>query len=200
MKFNWKMLVALALVVGAIYWAIDSTRSQAYAGTTLGFDIGSGIVTMTNPSDAAVPVQVVGTGSRSFTVSSPMEGMSGSSTRQGSGSTTSHLFEFDLPPGVSTFSVARGTNVTFAADSETRLEATVQSVSDGEARTTLIVAAAVVLGSLFYISKSTGHRWIGMLRGQAAPVIDLKPAVESVSGGQGQNLRSYGDNRANPGD
>jgi len=198
MKINWRGLVALAVIVIVVFWAVDSVRSHSYTGTNLNFNIGSGPVTVTNPSDASVPVQLVGTGGRSYTVSSTIDGVSGSSTRQGTGREAAQLFEFALPPGVSEFTVARGADVNFVADTDTTLEATVQSLGEGAVRTTLAAAAVVVLAVLFYISRMTGHRWIAPLRRRADAIQAAKVLAENatVLHGQGQAIRSYGDNRA----
>ncbi len=172
MKFNWRVLIAVVLIGGGILWAVDSVRTRSYAGTNLNFLIGRGPVTVTNPSDESVAVQLVGKGSRSFSVSSSMEGVSGAPTRQGTGSTTTQLFAFDLPPGVSEFTVVRGgasaTDVNFVGNADTRLDATVQPLDASDARTTILAAAVIVLGGLFYISRTTEHRWISTLRRQPA--------------------------------
>ena len=196
MKLNWntfKVVFALVVVIGTIFWAMDSVRPHFHSGANLNFSVGSGPVSVTNPSNQPVPVQLVGAGSRSFSVSSTIEGVSGSSTRQGSGSTSTHVFEFSLPSGISEFTIARGTNVNFGANTETKLEATVQPVSASESRTTIIVAVVVVLVALFYISRITGHRWLNALRGKETPAPVFRPLT--ADGGQGGNLRSYGDNR-----
>lgn len=168
MKIKWKALVALAVIALALFWAVDTVRSRSYSGTDLNFGIGSGTVTLTNPSDEAVPVQLVGTGTRAFTVSSTIEGVSGSSTRQGTGRNITQLFEFALPPGVSEFTVVRGANVNFATNTETTLEATVQSLDENTSRNTIIAAAGIILMALFYISHINGHRWISASRRKAA--------------------------------
>ena len=51
MKFNWKILVALVVMVGVIFWGVDSLRTRYYNGTDLSFGVGSGPITVTNPSD-----------------------------------------------------------------------------------------------------------------------------------------------------
>ena len=56
MKFNWRVLIAFVVLVGAIFWGVDSVRTRSYSGTDLSFGIGSGPVSVTNSSDAAVPV------------------------------------------------------------------------------------------------------------------------------------------------
>jgi len=197
MKINWKVLLATGLIVAVIYWAVGSVLPRSYSGSALNFGVGSGTVTVTNPSTESIPVQLVAK-SRSFRVSITIEGVSGPSTRQGSGRDATNLFEFVLPPGVSKFTITRGADVSFVANTETKLEATVLPVSVSESRTTIIVAAVVVLGALFYISRTTDHRWISILRRQETSVPDLKLAAESaaIAHGQGHVFRSPGDNRA----
>ena len=168
MKLNWKVLLALVVIIGISVWAVESVRSRSYSGTNLNFGIGSGAVTLTNPSSATVPVQLVGTGTRAFSVSSDIEGITGSSTRQGTGRNTTQLFEFQAPPGMSEFTVARGTNVNFAANANASLGATVQPLDETTSRNTILAAAGIVLVALFYISHSNGHRWISVSRRKAA--------------------------------
>jgi preprotein translocase subunit SecE len=203
MKRYWnifKVLLVLVIAIGAIFWAAGSVRSLSYSRANLTFSVGNGSVTVTNPSNQPIPVQLVSAGSRSFTVSSAIEGMPRSSTKQGTGTTVSQLVEFTLPPGVSEFTVVHATNVTtpvnFVANTETKLEATAQPLNTNDTRTTIIVAVVVVFGALFYASRTTGHRWIGILRGQPAPVPILNPVVKSAADSQGQTIRSFGDNRA----
>jgi hypothetical protein len=203
MKINGKTIkvaFALVLVIGTVYWAVSSVLTHSYSGANLDFAVGSGPVKVANPSFAPIPVQLVGSRYGSFSVSSATEGLSGTSIRAGSGTNATYMYEFELPPGVSEFTVVRGTNVNFTANTATKLEATVRPLTAKDTRTTIIVAAVVVLGALFYVSRTTGHRWIGILRRQEIPVPELKPVVESTAGGQGHAIRSYGDNRANIGD
>jgi hypothetical protein len=196
MKINLKALIAIALIAVAAIWAFTSLQSQSYAGTSLDFKIGRGPVTVTNSGDAAVSVHLAGTGSRSFTVSSATEGIAGTSVREGSGRTATQLLDFVLPEGATTFTVANGTDVQLTAESDARLSATVQPSSASETQSTLIAASVVILASLFYLSRTTEHRWIKSVlrRGQPAPVVAV--AVADLGGhSQGQAIRSYGDNR-----
>jgi preprotein translocase subunit SecE len=169
MNHYWKtvkIVLAFVIVVGAVFWAVNSVRSLSYSGTYLTFPVGNGAVTVTNPSNQPLPVQLVSAGSRSFSVSSTIEGMPGSSTRQQAGSTIGQLVEFALPPGVSEFMVVRGTNVTtdvnFVANTETKLEATAQPLNTNDTRAIIIVAVVFVLAMIFYISRATGLRWISV--------------------------------------
>ena len=195
MKFNWKILAALVVLVGVTFWGVDSLRTRSYSGTDLNFDVGSGPVTVTNPSDQAIPVQLVGTGTRSFAVSSSIDGVAGSSTREGSGRNTTQLFEFELPPGVSEINVVRGTAVNFVASADTSFAASVQPVNAEEAKSTLILAAIVIIGALFYISKATSHRWVNLIRREKAAVQAVQPAVVEATGNpnMGRDGRMYQD-------
>lgn len=199
MRTNIKLIVALVIAIGAVLWADTSVRSMSYSGTNLTFPVGSGPVKVNNTGDAPATVQLTSLGTKTFTVTSTIEGAGGTSVKQGTGAASTQLFEVILPPGVNTITVTRGTGVTAAAQSDTRLEATVQPLPESDTRMTLIIAAVVILGALYYASRTTGHRWVSMLRnratGKTAPV-PVVPVAVTASAGQGAELRAYGDNRA----
>jgi hypothetical protein len=196
MKYNWKIIVALLVVVGISFWGVDSIRARSYSGKDIDFSIGTGAVTVTNPTDSSIPVQLTGTGSKSFSLFDSTMDVTGSSTRAVSGGRTTQSFEFELPVGVSTFSVARGKDIQFVASADESIDATVQPLSQQDAQTTGIIVVIIIAGALFYISRSTDHALIKRLRnGNVQP--KSKPAVEIASGGQGKNLRSLNDNRSN---
>jgi hypothetical protein len=195
MKLNWKILVAFVVLIGAIFWAVDSVRTRSYSGANLNVGVGSGPITIMNPSDETIPVQLIGTGTRSFSVLSTSEDIAGSSTRQGSGRTTNQLFEFNLPPGITELTIAtRGSSVSLVADSTANLDVTAQPLAQSDAQTTLIIAAVVILGSLFYISKATSHRWINRFR-KPAPAEDTQPTAVPATGNPnvGRDGRMYSD-------
>ena len=201
MKLNWnafKIALAFVVIVGVVFWAVDSVRSRSYSGANISFDTAGGIITVTNPSDDPLVAQFIDSGSRTFRVSSTIEEVNGSSTRVGTGSTSSHQFEFELPSGTSEFTVSGGRNVRFVADTATELQATVNPMSSESRRTTLIAAAVVVFGSLFYASNVTRHQWIKSLRHRVVPSgpdTSKQPTPVVMDGGQGDATRSYGDNR-----
>jgi hypothetical protein len=196
MKINWKVIIALVLAIGTTVWAVSSLLPSSYSGSNLNFGVGTGAVTVTNPSDEPVPAKFVGSRSRSFTVSSTIEGVSGSATRAGTGSSSAYIFEFELPPGTSEFTIARGADVEFIADSATRLEARVNPLSADSTRTTIIVAAVVILGALFYASNAVGHQWINFFRREVVSTPEPQPTTASRATGQDYGQRPYGDNRA----
>jgi hypothetical protein len=194
MKINWRILVALALIIAAILWTASSVLPLTYSGTNLTFPVGSGPITITNPTNEVVPVKLTGTGARIFTVSSDIDEVSGSSVRVGTGSTSTQEFAFDLPPGASTIRVARGSNVNFVGDTDTRLEASAQPIGQDESRASIIVTAIVVLGALYYISRTTDHRWLNALRGKQAPVPAPEPAkIPWRDDHKGRDGRAYSD-------
>lgn len=203
MKLNWKIIkvaVAVAVIVGTLFWATDSVRSRSYQGTQLTFVVGHGPVTVTNTAIQPVSVQLVGEGARSFSIASPTKGLSGSSTRQGTGSSMTQLLAFELPFGVSEFTVRRGataaTGVTFMASSFTGLAVIAQPLNPDETRITLVLAALVVLGALFYLSSMTGHAWIQILRGKVGSAPATKHVTTIQSDGEPERpMKAYGDNR-----
>jgi len=194
---NWKIVrVVLAFVVigGVAVWVVNLIRPHTYAETPLSFMVEGGLVSLTNPTDEAVPAQLVAQGNRSFRVASTTEVMSGSSERMETDDGRIHLFEFDLPPGDSAFSISGSAEVNFITESEVALQAIVQPMSNEGRRTTLIAAAIAMLGALYYASHTTSHRWIGMLRGQQAT--EAQPeSTESAAERQGAAAKAYGDNR-----
>ena len=191
MKFNWKVAVGAIVVIAAIVLAFSLTRSTAYSGANLNFDV-SGPVTIVNPSAEAIPVQLVGSGARNFAVSSNIEGVAGNSTRDGSGASATQTFLFDLPHGESQFSVERGNGVQFVAATDTVLEAVSSPMTSDQMRTTLIVAGLAVLAALFYMSSATNHQWLNTIRGKPQFV----PVPVAADDCHGRASRSYGDNRA----
>lgn len=202
MKLNGntvKVVLAFVVIVAVTLWAATSVLSRSYSGPQLSFDTGASI-TITNLSDNPAAVQLTGTGSRTFRVASTTEGMTGSSTTTGTGSTRTQQFEFELPPGSSEFTVSGGTNVRFVSDTATALQATVHPMSNESRLATLIAAAGVIFAALFYASNVTEHQWIKSLRHRVLPShpatskqdAETPPVIDSS---QGRSTRSYGDNR-----
>lgn len=190
MKLNWKIIVAIVLMIGAIAWTVDSTRSTSYSGSNLDFEVGNGTVMMTNPSSELIPVQLVATSNRSFSVSSTIDDMPLSSVRDGERPNLINLIEFELPPGESEFTITRGSDVNFMADTNTSLEATVQAANIG---TKIQVLGVFLLVALLYMSFTTEHRWLYTLLGrERASRLHSKP----YTGEHDADMRAYGDNRA----
>lgn len=195
MKVYLKIFLALVVIIGALAWAVSSTRASSYSGTNLNMEVGKGVVTVTNPDAAPVDVQLVSAGTRSFSVSSSIDGVSGSSTTQGEGTVRTQLLEFAVPTGTSEFTITRGTNVSLVSTAP--LDVYVQPLTENDTRTTIIVTAIVMLSAFYYISRTTNHRWIAILRGKPMPeqTVD-QPTVTAAVGQGGSTLRAYGDNRA----
>lgn len=166
MKMNWKILLALGIIIAAVILGVSALRSTSYNGTDLNLAVGNGLVTVTNTSDLALPVKLVA--KRSFTVSSSIEDISERSTLQGSGSNTTQVVEIMLPSGVSDFRITNGTAVNFVAVTDTPLEVAIQALNPADTRNRLIVAVIAILGSLFYLSSANDHRWISASRRQKA--------------------------------
>src|SRR5690349_2799016 len=129
MKLYLKVVVALVVIAGALFWAVDSVRTRIYSGTDLNFSVSQGTVTATNAQDIPVAAQLMSPGTRTFSVSTTVAGASGSSTGQGTGTSTKQVIELALPSGVSQFTVTRGTNVSFVTSATTKLAVSVQPLS-----------------------------------------------------------------------
>ena len=203
MNMNWKIIKVVGVfvvIIGVIFWATISTLPKSYSGTDLNFEVGGGAVVVTNSSDQSIPVQFMGTGTRSFKVASDIEGVSGNSTREGAGTTATQLFELELPSGTSAFTIERGTNVTFITTVSSELEATVNPMTADSSRNAIIAAIVVILGLLFYASNTMEHSWISVLRGKNSNSQDTQPTPIVAPSAQGRAARSFGDNRAETGD
>jgi hypothetical protein len=168
MKLNWKVAIAVVVAVAAAFWGLNSVITRSYSGTELNFGVGRGPVTVTNPSDTALPVSLVSTTTGTFNVSSNASGVSGRSVTQGSGRSATQLYEFTLPTGKTEFTVTRGDNIKFVSSTETALKAVVKPHTSSDVTARVIVTIIVVLGSLFYISSTYDHMWISASRRQKA--------------------------------
>lgn len=196
MKFNWKILVALVVLVSGFLWGVQSLRTRSYSGTDVTFSIGSGPVTVTNLSAQSVPVQLAGTGSRSFSITNSSNDLSGTSVREGNGGNSTQLLDFDLPVGVSEFSIARGRDVMFIATADEPLEASVQPLSAAESQATLIAVVVIMSGAISYIAYTNRKFWINRLRHPDFHDQDTQPMVAMKTTKQTPDIQSYGDNRS----
>ncbi len=196
MKFNWKMGIAAVVIVITLVLATNAVRPLTYSGLGLNFPVGKGAVTVTNSSNAIIPVQLLGTGYSSFVVTSKTEGVAGTSVKQTTGSTTTQLLEFSQPTGVSTFTVANGTSVKYVAGADARLQASVQPMSGDDIRNVGLLAIVVILACAYYISAQTEHKLVRKLihRELPIPVVTpiADPAVATNVGRDGRMYSNYG--------
>ena len=196
-----KVVAAVVVIIRIVFWVINSVLPQSYNGTDLNFAVKGGTVVVTNPSDASIPVQFSDTGTRNFRVSSDIEDVSGSSTRDGNGNSAIQSFDIELPAGTSEFTISRGTNVTFVASTPVELDVTVNSMLPDASRNTIIAAIVAIIGILFYASRVMDHSWIHMLTNKKPIPQDTKPDPNPVlPTAQGRAARSFGDNRTEAGD
>ena len=182
MKINWKILIPSILVIAAIFWTVDSVRPRSYSGINLNVSVGAGPVTITNATSDPAPVQLVGTGANAFSVSSNTTGLYGSSIRQSDqANVISQVFAFTVPVGVSTLAVTRGSNVTFVGNATLPLALSIQPLNGGDTTVTILVGLAIILGSLFYISRLTQHSWLKRFRRQETAAQVSERAAERES-------------------
>ncbi|MCC6800442.1 MAG: hypothetical protein IT325_10005 [Anaerolineae bacterium] len=174
-----RVVVALAVIVGAAYWIINSVRTQTYAGTELEFTMSGGDVVMKNAASGPVMAQFETRGSSaSFTITSDNPKQTVRSARSGSGANSVNTAEIELPPGETTLQLARGSNVKLTAQSEEHLEAKVAPVSASTLRLILIVSGVLILGGLYFISAALEHPWKSWLRaGGKTSAAEKRPSM-----------------------
>jgi hypothetical protein len=160
-----RVIIALVVIVGVAFWSVNLVRARNYSGSKFTFNVGSGSVVVTNRGSDPIPVEMRSDGrTASFRIESADLGLREVSKSQSSGRNTYHAISFELPPGQAKIDVTRGSNVYFVSSSNQRINAVVTPMSAGSVRTTLIVAGLVILGALYYISRTLEHRWIGVVR------------------------------------
>lgn len=169
MKINFRVVIALLIVVGVAYWAFDSVRQQTHSGTDFSFPMGGGAVVVNNTGQEPAQARLTSTGTRGlFTVNSTVLDAPVNATREGSGANTVYAVDLELPPGTSEVSLNRGSNVTMTINADNPVEVVVNPQSESGMTTTLIAAAVVILGALFYASSTTQHAWLRGLRSRGA--------------------------------
>lgn len=160
-----RVIIALVIIVGVVYWSFNLVSERSYGGSKFAFKVGSGSVVVTNPGQEAIPVEMRSSGrTATFAIASAELDLRETSKRQGSAGNPYHAVSFELPPGEAQIEVTRGSNVTFVSGSNQRIDAVVTPMRAGSVRTTLIWTGVVILAALYYISRTLEHRWIGILR------------------------------------
>lgn len=196
MKINWlKIVLAIVLIGGAAYWALTSAQVTSYDGSTLAVPLGSGTVIVNNPTTEPVPAQLIGRGTRTFSIGNSSEGIAGTPTRVGTGTTSTYVLDIVLLPAINTFTVVRGAEVQLITAAPTELQTTVQPISDSEIRTINVIAGLVILGALYLMSSAVGHAWVSKVLPSKKELAGIKLPVPA-EGGQGTLASGYGDNRA----
>jgi hypothetical protein len=164
MKINWKIAIAVVVIIVTAFWTFDSVRTRSYSGTQLSFGVGGGSITVSNPSSDPVDVQLSSTGTRNFSMTSKTQGLTGSSSSQNTDNGVIQLIKFQVPSGTSEFTISRGNNVTLTTPADTDLAVAVSPLSSGEASTTLLAAVVIIGLALFYLSRTTHHSWLQRFR------------------------------------
>lgn len=160
-----RVIIAVAVIIGVAFWAINSVIQRSYSGTRLSFEVGSGSVVVTNRGQEPVPVEMRAEGRAStFRIESADLDLRETSKREGTGRDIYHAVSFELPPGQAQINVTRGSKVQFISNGTQRIDAVVTPMDASGVRWTLIFAGLVILAALYYISRTLEHRWIGALR------------------------------------
>ena len=183
MRINLRVVIALLIVMGVAYWAFSSIQQQTYSGTELSFVMGGGPVVINNAGDEPVQAQLKATGTRgAFGVSSSVLDANVNAAREGTGANSVFTVDLELPPGTSEVSLTRGSNVIMTINANEPVEAVVHPQSQDGTTATLVAAAVVILGALFYASSATKHGWLRGLRSRgAAPATRTDEGMVSAS-------------------
>lgn len=175
MKINWNVIGALIVIVLIVVLAFNATQSRSYQGNDLNFNVDGGRVIITNTTDA--PVDAIIFSRRSFTLNSPHPDVGTlRSTRTGTG-VRAQSYEGQLPPGNLELSVVRGSDINFELDSAGPISVSAAPQSANGTRNTYIGAALGVLVVLYFISRTTGHTWLHLLRRK--PTSDVTPQMNT---------------------
>lgn len=174
-----RVFLALALIVGVVFWTFQTVRERTYSGARLGFKVGAGQVVVTNPGTEPLQVEMRAEGrTASFRVEIPELNLRESSQRQGRGSTAYHSISLELPPGQTMIDVTRGSTVKFRSHSSQPITAVVTPVPADSARNLFTFVGLVTLAALFYISRLYKHRWVPVLLNKLSnPVRRLRRAT-----------------------
>ncbi|MAU09845.1 MAG: hypothetical protein CL607_08500 [Anaerolineaceae bacterium] len=168
MKSKLKIIIPIIIILGVTVWALNSLITRSYSGSDLDVAVAGGPIIVTNPSESSLPVRLFSSSPGTFTVASATESIEGRSTSEGTGRTATQFYDFTLPSGITEFTVLRGANINFVANSDMPLDVTVQPLNADETRTTLLITVFAILASLFFLSYQNGHRWISAARRQKA--------------------------------
>ena len=165
MKNILVVTLALVAIIGISYWSFDILRQRTFIGENLFFEVGNGYdISLTNPSDRPVPVEMRAAGQTPFRITIPALDLNASSSLQGSRPDLYESVAFNLPPGQVTIHVKRGSDIWFVSDSDAALHAVVTPLSVEDVQFTITFAGSIILIALYFISSTMQHRWVGMLR------------------------------------
>lgn len=160
-----RVIIALVVILGTAYWAVNRVRERTYSGSKLDFRVGKGSVVVTNRGQELIPVEMRSAGRTStFRVESAELDLKQTSKRQSVKGNVYHVVSIELPPGQARIDVTRGSNVRFVSESNQRIDAVVTPGTSSDTRTTLILAGVVILAALYYISRLFDHQWVGVVR------------------------------------
>lgn len=167
MKKVLAIFLALAAIISVSYWAFDTLRPRRHAGENLSFEASRGYLSLTNPSDTPVAVELRSPGHSPFRVKSASLGLrltSHPSTDESRDAGIHQIIRFDLPPGQATLYVSSASSVWFVSNTPALLHATLTPLTTIEVQLTIMAAGAVILMALYVISSATQHRWLHALR------------------------------------
>lgn len=160
MKINFKVILALVVMVGIVYFAFNAVQKENLSGAELTF-VTSGVAVI----NATEPVNLVAQSPRTFTLTSADTDLGTlRPTREGSGRDLRHVLDIELGEGRTQLQVTRGADVSFTLSGSETINVTLAARDDAANRNILIGAAIASLLLLAYSGYSTRDTWMGIIR------------------------------------
>lgn len=156
-KINLRVILALVAIFGVVYVAYNSIQEHSYSGQELNFST-SGIINIDNPSGEMIMVSAVSPQTFTLSMNNPTQ-QNLRATREGSGRSARYVVQAEIATSVLDVNVIRGTSVDFTivTDGNAVLNAIVAARPANENRDIVLVATAISLGLLIFISFQTEH-------------------------------------------
>jgi hypothetical protein len=160
MKINFKVVIALLLIVAIAYFAFNAVQKETVSGTELSF-VTSGVAVV----NATEPVSLLAVSPRTFTLTSTDTDLGTiRPAREGSGRDLRYIVDMELGQGRTQLQVTRGADINFTLSGSETINVTLAARDDDGNRNILIGAAIASLLLLAYSGYSTRDTWMGMIR------------------------------------
>lgn len=161
-KFNLSVIAALVVMVGVLYFAFTALQKEAYTGAEITFT-NNGIITVDNSTTD--PVALRATSRRVFTITSTDPANTTlRAVREGSGTAVLQVVETELPLGTTELRLTRGSEVTYEFTATGPISTSIARYSPTARRNIVIGTGIICLALLFFMSQSTNHAWLNMVR------------------------------------
>lgn len=161
-KLNLSVIAALVVMVGVIYFAFNALQKEKHAGAEITLTT-NGIITVNNTTTD--PVALRATSRRVFTVTTTDPANETlRAVREGTGAAVVQAVEAELPLGTTEMRLTRGSDVTYVLTATGPIDASVARYGPTASRNIVIGTGIICLALLFFMSQSTKHAWLAMVK------------------------------------